>query len=144
MGLRLEPFVAALPARAGRRRSAVAIVVRSVLARTACRGHQPHHDHHRGCAAAIVVRVEHGRTACRGRQPPRARLRYALAGLDSLRAATVGFELEALVGRHIEQVSFPNQQPLSVRLHLDDGHHIDLLQQPAELTDGPARRAPGG
>ena len=74
----------------------------------------------------------------------RARLRYALARLDSLRATTVGFELEAVVGRHIEQVSFPKQQPLSVRLHLDDGHHIDLLQQPAELTDGPARRAPGG
>jgi len=30
------------------RGSAVAIVVRSVHGRTACRGHQPHHDHHGG------------------------------------------------------------------------------------------------
>jgi len=32
--------------RACRRGPAVAIVVRSVLGRTACCGHQPHHDHH--------------------------------------------------------------------------------------------------
>jgi len=32
--------------RSFRRGPAVAIVVRSVHGRTACRGHQPHHDHH--------------------------------------------------------------------------------------------------
>jgi len=39
---------------------AVAIVVRSVLGRTACRGHPPHHDHHRG----------HRRGHCGRRRPP--------------------------------------------------------------------------
>jgi len=45
--LRRGPAVAGLPSRACRRGPAVAIVVRSVLGRTACRGHQPHH-YHRG------------------------------------------------------------------------------------------------
>src|SRR5450756_2250747 len=47
---RRGPAVAGRPSRAGRRGPAVAIVVRSVLGRTACRGHQPHHDHHGGTA----------------------------------------------------------------------------------------------
>lgn len=74
----------------------------------------------------------------------RAQLRYALARLDSLRATTVGFDLEAVVGRYIERVTFPRRHPLFVRLHLDDGQYVDLLQQPAEPADGPARSAPPG
>jgi len=45
-GCRVE---AGLPSRALRRGPAVSIVVRVVLGRSACRGHQPHNDHHRGC-----------------------------------------------------------------------------------------------
>lgn len=66
-------------------------------------------------------------------------LRYGLARLDSLRATTVGFELERVVGRHIASVSFPRQNPLFVRLHLGDGTEVDLLQRP----DEPDETAPG-
>jgi len=92
---------------------------------------------------ATLDRLDIVRVACISRRA-RAQLRYALARLDSFRATTVGFELEAVVGRHIERVSFPRQQPLFVRLQLDDGQHVDLLQQPAEPADGPARSAPSG
>jgi len=48
--VRHGPFVAGLPSRACRRASIVAgLPSRSwcaQLGRTACRGHQPHHDHH--------------------------------------------------------------------------------------------------
>jgi hypothetical protein len=74
----------------------------------------------------------------------RAQLRYALTRLDSLRAVTVGFEIEAVVGKHIETVSFPASNPLLVRLGLDDGSTIELLQQPADPDEGPARAAPPG
>ena len=90
---------------------------------------------------ATLDRLDIARVACIS-PAARAQLRYALARLDSLRATTVGFELEAVVGHHIERVSFPTQQPLFVRLHLDDGSHLDLLQQPGEPADGPARSAP--
>jgi hypothetical protein len=70
----------------------------------------------------------------------RMHLRYALAQLDSLRAVSVGFELERVVGRHIERVSFPREKPLFVRLHLDDGSEIDLLQQPVEPDEDAASR----
>ncbi len=92
---------------------------------------------------ATLDRLDIVRVACVS-AAARAQLRYALARLDSLRATSVGFDLEAVVGRHIERVSFPRQHPLFVRLHLDDGSHVDLLQQPAELHEGPARTAPPG
>lgn len=72
----------------------------------------------------------------------RAQLRYALARLDVLRATKVGFDIEAVVGRQISEVSFPSRNPLLVRLRLDDGAEIDLLQQPGEPSEGPARPAP--
>jgi hypothetical protein len=72
----------------------------------------------------------------------RAQLRYALAHLDALRTPTVGFAIEAVVGRQISDVSFPNRDPLLVRLRLDDGAELDLLQQPGEPGQGPARAAP--
>lgn len=72
----------------------------------------------------------------------RMHLRYGLAQLDSLRATTVGFELERVVARHIDKVSFPRENPLLVRLDLDDGTQIDLLQQPSEPDDAaPGRSA---
>jgi hypothetical protein len=73
----------------------------------------------------------------------RAHLRYALAQLDSLRATKVGFEIEHAVGRRISDVSIPQEHPLFVRLHLDDGTNLDLLQQPDEPGPGPARQAWG-
>jgi hypothetical protein len=74
----------------------------------------------------------------------RSQLRYALARLDSLRAPSIGFDLEAVVGRQIERVEVPRKQPLFVRLHLDDGTSIDLLQHPGEPAAGPARAVPPG
>lgn len=74
----------------------------------------------------------------------RAQLRYALVQLDSLRATKVGFEIEHAVGRRINDVSIPQEHPLFVRLHLDDGTNIDPLQQPDEPGPGPARPAWSG
>jgi len=74
----------------------------------------------------------------------RAQLRYALTRLDSLRAVTIGFEIEAVLGRHIESVTFPRSNPLLVRLELDDGSAMELLQQPADPGGGPARAPPPG
>jgi hypothetical protein len=72
----------------------------------------------------------------------RMHLRYGLAQLDSLRATSVGFELERVVGHQIERISFPRENPLFVRLHLDDGTEIDLLQRPVEPDDtAPGRGA---
>ncbi len=85
-----------------------------------------------------IVRVASVSAAARGQ------LRYALTRLDSLRAVTVGFEIEAVVGRHIEAVTFLSSNPLLVRLELDDGSVIELLQQPTDPGEGPARPAPPG
>jgi hypothetical protein len=74
----------------------------------------------------------------------RAQLRYALVQLESLRTTKVGFEIEHAVGRRINEVSIPQENPLFVRLQLDDGTNIDLLQQPDEPGPGPARQAWSG
>lgn len=63
-------------------------------------------------------------------EPARRRLRYALIQLDALRTADLGFEVEAVVGRTIQHVEVPARDPLTVRIHLDDGNVIQLLQQP--------------
>ena len=60
----------------------------------------------------------------------RKQLRYALIQLDALRTAELGFEVEAVVGRTIQRVEVPGRDPLTVRLQLDDGRVIQLLQQP--------------
>ncbi len=60
----------------------------------------------------------------------RKQLRYALIQLDALRTADVGFEIEAVVGRTIRKVDVPARDPLTVRIQLDDGNVIQLLQQP--------------
>ena len=60
----------------------------------------------------------------------RKQLRYALIHLDALRTADLGFEVEAVVGRTIQKVEVPARDPLTVRILLDDGNVIQLLQQP--------------
>ncbi len=60
----------------------------------------------------------------------RKQLRYALIQLDALRTADLGFEVEAVVGRTIQKVEVPAREPLTVRIQLDDGNVIQLLQQP--------------
>jgi len=60
----------------------------------------------------------------------RKQLRYALIQLDALRSAELGFEVETVVGRKIEKVDVPKRDPLTVRIQLDDGQVIHLLQQP--------------
>jgi hypothetical protein len=60
----------------------------------------------------------------------RKRLRYALIQLDALRTADLGFEIEAAVGRTIKKVEVPKNDPLTVRIELDDGNVMQLLHQP--------------
>ncbi|MGH9108312.1 MAG: hypothetical protein ACRDY3_02400 [Acidimicrobiales bacterium] len=60
----------------------------------------------------------------------RKQLRYALIQLDALRTADLGFQVEAVVGRTIQRVEVPARDPLTVRIQLDDGQVIQLLQQP--------------
>lgn len=88
-------------------------------------------------------RLDIVRVACLSTEA-RAQLRYGLVQLDSLRATKLGFEVEAVIGRSIENVTLPKGQPLSVRLHLDNGTTIDLIKQPDEPGDGPARPTPPG
>src|SRR5664280_3020176 len=99
MGLSSRALVADLPARACRRGPAgaglpsragptVAIVVRSVLGRTACRGRQLHHDHHGGCGGcaggrliATIAANERYRgpaACCRLKGPPRRTDAFAM------------------------------------------------------------------
>jgi hypothetical protein len=73
-----------------------------------------------------------------------AGLRYALARLDALRAPSIGFEIEAVVGRPIERVAFPKANPLVIELHLEGGDTIELLQQPGGPGPGLARTQPPG
>lgn len=55
-----------------------------------------------------------------------------------------GFDLEAVVGRQIENVTMPMSNPILVELRLDDGTTISLLQQPGEPEQGPSRTNPPG
>jgi hypothetical protein len=69
----------------------------------------------------------------------RGQLRYTMARLESLRTVQLGFEIEKVVGRQIKRVTVPKSNPLLVRLELDDGATLDLLQQPTEPLPGVAR-----
>jgi hypothetical protein len=60
----------------------------------------------------------------------RKRLRYALIQLCALRTAELGFEIEVIVGRTIREVEIPARDPMTVRIQLDNGQVIELLQQP--------------
>lgn len=84
-------------------------------------------------------RVDVVRVAC-VKDGVRAHLRYALARLETLRATSLGFDVERVVGRHIERVEIPKANPLLVQLYLEGGSVIELLQQPGEPAAGPARR----
>jgi hypothetical protein len=64
------------------------------------------------------------------KEAARKQLRYALIQLQALWTADLGFEVEAVVGRTIQRVEVPARDPLTVRLQLDDGQIIHLLQQP--------------
>lgn len=70
----------------------------------------------------------------------RSQLRYALVRLDALRTPHLGFTVEDAIGRSIQHVDVPSRNPLTVRLVLDDGSAIELLQQPGE-PQGPRGRA---
>jgi len=70
----------------------------------------------------------------------RSPLRYALVRLDALRTPNLGFIVEEVIGRSIQHVEVPKRNPLTVRLVLNDGSAIDLLQQPGE-PQGPSARA---
>jgi hypothetical protein len=73
----------------------------------------------------------------------RSQLRYALVRLDSLRTPYLGFEVESVIGRSIDRAEIPKGDPLTVRLHLDDGSVIELLQQPGEPGGASARATVG-
>ena len=51
----------------------------------------------------------------------------------------MGFTVEDVIGRSIQRVDVPKRNPLTVRLVLDDGSAIELLQQPGE-PQGPSAR----
>lgn len=78
---------------------------------------------------AAVDRLDVVKVASIG-EPARKQLRYALIQLHALRRADLGFEVEAVVGRTIQKVEVPARDPLSVRIQLDEGQVIQLLQQP--------------
>ncbi len=69
----------------------------------------------------------------------RSQLRYALVRLDALRTPHLDLEVESVIGCRIEAATVPKKDPLTVRLHLDDGREIVLLQQPGE-PQGPSAR----
>jgi hypothetical protein len=69
----------------------------------------------------------------------RSQLRYALVRLDALRTPHLGFEVETVIGHRIEGATVPKKDPLTVRLQLDDGRVIELMQQPGE-PPGPSAR----
>ena len=73
----------------------------------------------------------------------RSQLRYALVRLDALRTPYLGFDVERVIGRSIERAEVPKGDPLTVRLHLDDGSVIELLQQPGEPGGASARATVG-
>lgn len=70
----------------------------------------------------------------------RSQLRYALVRLDALRTPSLGFAVEDVIGHSIERAEVPRRNPLTVRLVLDDGSTIELLQQPGE-PQGPSARS---
>jgi hypothetical protein len=72
----MGPSSRACSSRASCRWPAVAIVVRSVLRRTACRGHQPHYDHHGGTGGGTAAADSSVVAHVRNRGPAR-RLRAA-------------------------------------------------------------------
>ena len=74
-------------------------------------------------------------------EPVRAQLRYSLARMESLRATKLGFDVEQAIGRRIEEVTVERNDPLLVRLHLDNGSTLELLQHPDSPPPGPARSA---
>jgi hypothetical protein len=92
---------------------------------------------------ATLDRLDIRRVACIS-DLARAQLRYAMARVDTLRATSLGFQVEAVVGRQIERVTIPEANPLLVRLELQGGEVLELLQRPAEPEPSPSRTQPPG
>jgi len=60
-----------------------------------------------------------------------ARKQLAMRSSSSMRSARRPWvRVEAVVGRTIQKVEVPARDPLTVRIQLDDGNVIQLLQQP--------------
>lgn len=73
----------------------------------------------------------------------RSQLRYALVRADALRTPNLGFAVEDVIGHSIARAEVPRRNPLTVRLVLDDGSTIELLQQPGEPQGASARTSVG-
>ena len=73
----------------------------------------------------------------------RAAFRLALARSDAFRTPTIGFEIEAAVGKRIKGIRTVAGNPLLIALDLSDGSSLALVQQPADIDhDGPGRTRP--
>ena len=72
-----------------------------------------------------------------------AAFRLALARSDAFRTPTIGFEIEAAVGKRIKGIRTVAGNPLLIALDLSDGSSLALVQQPADIDhDGPGRTRP--
>ena len=70
----------------------------------------------------------------------RSVLRFALARSDALRTPTIGYEIEAAIGKRIKGVRAVAGNPLLVVLDLSDGSSLTLVHQPADVDHrGPGR-----
>lgn len=69
----------------------------------------------------------------------RAHLRLKIAELESHRSVELGFKVEDVIGKQIKAVDIPKKSPLLVRLTLEDGSTIELLQRSADPNGGPNR-----
>lgn len=70
----------------------------------------------------------------------RTRLRYALMQFETLRSREVGFEIEQVVGRTIADVQVDQPAGLDVRIELDDGQVLELVQRPTQPDDTAPQR----
>ncbi len=71
----------------------------------------------------------------------RALLRVMLVHLDALRSPMVSAVIEQAVGKRIDRAHVADRAPLKVRLELDDGSVVELMQVPGEPGPGPSRQA---
>jgi hypothetical protein len=70
----------------------------------------------------------------------RTALRFALARNDAFRTPEIGFELEQAISKRIFSVHQHPDNPLVVVVELADGTVVELVKQPAEVTQHAASR----